>query len=66
MDVTFISSEFLHTLIRFAVCFLFNGIIINQLYYKKSHRRDFYFTFRFISQSRIVPNVMTSTIASST
>ena len=49
MDETIISTEFLHTLIRFAVCFLFNGIIINQLYYKKSHRRDFYFTFMVMS-----------------
>ena len=49
MDLTIISSEFLHTLIRFVVCFLFNGIIINQLYYKKSHRRDFYFTFMVMS-----------------
>jgi len=49
MDLSFISSEFLHTLIRFVVCFLFNGIIINQLYYKKSHRRDFYFTFMVMS-----------------
>ena len=49
MDATIISTEFLHTLIRFVVCFLFNGIIINQLYYKKSHRRDFYFTFMVMS-----------------
>jgi hypothetical protein len=49
MDVTIISSEFLHTLIRFAVCFVFNGVIINRLYYKKSHRRDFYFTFMVMS-----------------
>ena len=49
MDTTIISSEFLHTLIRFVVCFVFNGIIINQLYYKKSHRRDFYFTFMVMS-----------------
>ena len=49
MDLPIISSEFLHTLIRFVVCFLFNGIIINQLYYKKSHRRDFYFTFMVMS-----------------
>jgi len=47
--MTIISSEFLHTLIRFVVCFVFNGIIINQLYYKKSHRRDFYFTFMVMS-----------------
>ena len=49
MDLSIITSEFLHTLIRFVVCFLFNGIIINQLYYKKSHRRDFYFTFMVMS-----------------
>lgn len=49
MDALIISSEFLHTLIRFAVCFVFNGVIINQLYYKKSHRRDFYFTFMVMS-----------------
>jgi hypothetical protein len=49
MDMTIISSEFLHTLIRFVVCFVFNGVIINQLYYKKSHRRDFYFTFMVMS-----------------
>jgi hypothetical protein len=49
MDLPIITSEFLHTLIRFVVCFLFNGIIINQLYYKKSHRRDFYFTFMVMS-----------------
>lgn len=49
MDASIISSEFLHTLIRFAVCFVFNGVIINQLYYKKSHRRDYYFTFMVMS-----------------
>lgn len=49
MDTSIISSEFLHTLIRFAVCFVFNGVIINQLYYKKSHRRDYYFTFMVMS-----------------
>ena len=49
MDAIIFSEEFLHTLIRFAVCFVFNGIIINRLYYKKSHRRDFYFTFMVMS-----------------
>jgi len=49
MDVTIISSEFLNTLIRFVVCFVFNGIIVNQLYYKKSKRRDFFFTFMVMS-----------------
>lgn len=49
MDASIISSEFLHTLIRFVVCFVFNGVIINQLYYKKSHRRDYYFTFMVMS-----------------
>lgn len=49
MDTILISTEFLHTLIRFVVCFVFNGIIVNQLYYKKSKRRDFYFTFMVMS-----------------
>ena len=49
MDASIISTEFIHTLIRFVLCFVFNGIIVNQLYYKKSKRRDFYFTFMVMS-----------------
>ena len=37
------SAGFGDTLIRFAICFIANWVIVNFLYYKKSHRRDFFF-----------------------
>lgn len=43
------SAGFGDTLIRFAICFVANWLIVNFLYYKKSHRRDFFFTFIIIS-----------------
>jgi len=45
----FILSDFGNAIIRFLICALVNWVIINFLYYKKSHRRDFYFTFMLIS-----------------
>ena len=48
MELTF-SNEFLGTLLRFAICVLVNWSIINLLYFKKSHRRDFYFTFMLMT-----------------
>ena len=45
----FFSPGFAEVLLRFAICFVVNFLIINFLYYKKSHRRDFYFTFMIIS-----------------
>lgn len=36
-------------LIRLAVCIVVNLVIVDRLYYKKSRRRDFYFTFMLIS-----------------
>lgn len=44
-----ISSEYLTMLLRFLICMLATWIIVDRLYYKKSHRRDFYFTFMLIS-----------------
>ena len=44
-----LQEEFLMMLLRFAVCMLFNWIIVDRLYYCKSHRRDFYFTFMLMS-----------------
>ena len=44
-----LSVEFAHMLLRFAICIFFNWIIIHRLYYTKSRRRDFYFTFMLIS-----------------
>ena len=43
------SNGFLDTLLRFVLCFLVNWFIVKFLYYKKSKRRDFFFTFIIIS-----------------
>ena len=43
------STGFFDTLLRFVLCFLVNWFIVKFLYYKKSKRRDFYFTFIIIS-----------------
>lgn len=45
----FFSIGFYDTLIRFAVCIFVNWSIVHFLYFRKSHRRDFYFTFVIIS-----------------
>lgn len=44
-----LQEDFLLMLMRFAICTLINWIIIDRLYYRKSHRRDFYFTFMLMS-----------------
>ena len=44
-----ISEPFLAMLIRLFVCIVVNLVIVDRLYYKKSRRRDFYFTFMLIS-----------------
>ncbi len=43
------SVEFGNTIVRFAVCLFVNWLIVHFLYFKKSQRRDFYFTFIIIS-----------------
>ena len=43
-----VSSAYLHMLVRFAICFIVNWGIVHLLYYPKSKRRDFYFTFMLI------------------
>lgn len=48
LDFT-ITADFWQMLLRFAICMLVNWVIIDRLYYAKSHRRDFYFTFMLIS-----------------
>ena len=45
----FFSLGFEDTLMRFAVCMVVNWLIVHFLYFRKSHRRDFYFTFIIIS-----------------
>ena len=50
MDIiNFLHPEFCNVLLRFAICFVVNWIIVDRLYYRKSNRRDFYFTFMLIS-----------------
>lgn len=48
LDFT-ITADFWQMLLRFAICMFVNWVIIDRLYYVKSHRRDFYFTFMLIS-----------------
>jgi len=49
MDSTLFSAEFLQTLLKFLICVVVNFIIVDRLYYQKSHRRDFYFTFMLMT-----------------
>lgn len=44
-----ITSEFGEMMIRFVICLVFNWVIIDRLYYRKSNRREFYFTFLMTS-----------------
>ncbi|MDE5783372.1 MAG: DUF4956 domain-containing protein [Prevotella sp.] len=44
-----LSNDFCNALLRFFICIAVNWIIIDRLYYRKCHRRDFYFTFLLIS-----------------
>jgi hypothetical protein len=46
-----ISVGFADTLVRFFICMLVNWTIVHFLYFKKSKRRDFYFTFIIISMA---------------
>lgn len=43
------SADYVTMLVRFLICVAVNWIIIDGLYYRKSHRRDFFFTFMLIS-----------------
>ena len=43
------SVSFADTLLRFVICLFVNWFIVQFLYFRKSHRRDFYFTFVIIS-----------------
>ena len=46
-----ISVNFADTLVRFFICLLVNWVIVHFLYFRKSKRRDFYFTFVIISMA---------------
>ena len=43
------TGDFGNTLLRFLICLVVNWIIVDRFYYRKAHRRDFYFTFMLIS-----------------
>ena len=45
----FFTSDFGNALVRFLLCVVMNWVIVDRLYYRKSKRRDFYFTFMLIS-----------------
>ncbi len=45
----FFSAGFVGIMLRFAICLAVNWIIVHFLYFRKSTRRDFYFTFIIIS-----------------
>lgn len=46
-----ISLDFGEMLIRFLICVIVNWFIVDRLYYQKSKRRDFYFTYILIGVS---------------
>ncbi len=46
-----ISSDFIHMLLRLFISMVVNLIVIDRLYYQKSKRREFYFTFMLISMA---------------
>ena len=46
---TIFTSDFGNMLVRFVLCAVINWVIIDRLYFRKVHRRDFYFTFMLIS-----------------
>ena len=49
MEFFTLSSDFLMMFVRLLINVLATWLIIDRLYYKKSKRRDFYFTFMLIS-----------------
>ena len=49
--LSLVSGEYLFMMVRFAICMVVNWIIVHMLYYPKSRRRDFYFTFILIGVS---------------
>ena len=51
LDLFALSEQYCEMLVRFVICLIVSWIIIDKLYYRKSKRRDFYFTFMLISIS---------------
>lgn len=49
MNTFYFSDEFISMLVRFVILMVFSVFIIHFLYFRKSKRRDFYFTFLLTS-----------------
>lgn len=49
MEFFSLSPVFSQMLVRFTILLVTTWIIVDRLYFKKSHRRDFYFTFMLLS-----------------
>ena len=47
--MSIISHDFIQMLVRFIICMVVNFILIDRLYFPKSKRRDFYFTYMLTS-----------------
>ncbi|MBP3757635.1 MAG: DUF4956 domain-containing protein [Prevotella sp.] len=48
MEAFIITNEYITMLVRLLICVAVNWVIIDRLYYAKSKRRDYYFTFMLI------------------
>ena len=49
MEFLMLSNDFLMMFVRLLINVVVTWLIIDRLYYRKSRRRDFYFTFMLIS-----------------
>ena len=47
--MSIISHDFIQMLVRFIICMVVNFLLIDRLYFPKSKRRDFYFTYMLTS-----------------
>ncbi|MCC8038603.1 MAG: DUF4956 domain-containing protein [Bacteroidales bacterium] len=50
MEITqYFTHDYLNMLVRLLICLAINFVLVDRLYYPKSKRRDFYFTFILIN-----------------
>ena len=47
--IDFLGFGFFNAMVRFFICIIINWIIVDKLYFRKSKRRDFYFTFMLVT-----------------
>ena len=48
MELIF-NADFAQAMVKFLILIVVNWVLISQLYYRKSHRREFFFTFMLMS-----------------